>query len=82
MGRFVYVYILKSRSSPERYYVGYTTDLKARLRDHNRGHVRHTSKFIPWDINTAIAFTVVDRALAFERYLKSASGRAFSRRRL
>jgi len=82
MGRFVYVYILRSRRIPERYYVGYTTDLKTRLRDHNRGHVQHTSKFIPWEISTAIAFTDVDRALAFERYLKSASGRAFASKRL
>ncbi|RKY07882.1 MAG: GIY-YIG nuclease family protein, partial [Planctomycetota bacterium] len=42
----------------------------------------HTSKFVPWRVKTAIAFTNNERALAFEKYLKSASGRAFAKKRL
>lgn len=82
MERFVYVYILKSLSDSGRYYTGYTTDLRARLRERNRGNVRRTAKFRPWAIKTAVAFTDDRRALAFEKYLKSASGRAFSLKRL
>ena len=82
MVEFVYVYILRSRCEPDRYYTGITRDLRARLHEHNRGHVPHTSKFVPWVIKTAIAFTNPERAQDFEMYLKSASGRAFSRKRL
>lgn len=77
-----YVYILRSTSAPEHYYVGVTGDLRARLRKHNARKVSHTSKFAPWTIQTYIAFTDEKRAFAFEKYLKSASGRAFAKKRL
>jgi predicted GIY-YIG superfamily endonuclease len=79
---FTYVYILQSELSPERFYVGLTDNLKDRLRRHNGGEVPHTLKFAPWRIKTAIAFTDRARAADFERYLKSASGRAFTKKRL
>lgn len=77
---FHYVYILESKANPEHFYVGLTEDLHERLAKHNAGEVTHTSKFRPWIIKTAIAFRDRDRAIAFERYLKSGSGRAFSRK--
>lgn len=79
---FTYVYILESELNRERFYVGQTTNLKDRLARHNRGDVTHTSKFRPWTIKTAIAFRNRTRALAFEVYLKTASGRAFAKKRL
>ena len=77
---FHYVYILESQLEDEHFYVGLTEDVKARLAKHNSGEVPHTSKFKPWRIKTAIAFTDPNRAAAFERYLKSGSGRAFAKR--
>jgi predicted GIY-YIG superfamily endonuclease len=77
-----YVYILQSIETPEHYYVGVTDDLRSRLQKHNAGDVSHTSKFRPWRIKTYIAFTDGERALAFEKYLKSGSGRAFAKSRL
>jgi predicted GIY-YIG superfamily endonuclease len=77
-----YVYILQSLTIPDRRYVGLTGDLRARLKKHNAGEVAHTSKFLPWRIQTYFAFSEEERAVAFERYLKTASGRAFSRKRL
>ena len=77
-----YVYILRSKSDPDRRYVGLSDDLRARLDRHNGGQVSHTSKFIPWEIQTYFAFSEEARAVAFERYLKTSSGRAFSRKRL
>jgi predicted GIY-YIG superfamily endonuclease len=68
--------------SPNRYDTELTEDLHARLAKKNAGEVPHTSKFRPWRIKTAIAFTDPGRAVAFERYLKSASGRAFAAKRL
>jgi putative endonuclease len=77
-----YVYILQSITDREHFYTGITDDLDARLSKHNLGEVAHTSKYRPWRIKTYIAFTDGDRALAFEKYLKSGSGRAFAEARL
>ena len=79
---FCYVYILQSQTNPERFYTGLTDDLKDRLRRHNGGEVSHTAKFSPWRIKTAVAFTDRDQAAKFERYLKTSSGRAFTKKRL
>ena len=78
----MYVYILQSLAHPGRYYIGITTDLRIRLRQHNAGQVQHTSKYAPWAIKTYVAFSDEGQAFAFERYLKSASGRAFAKKRL
>jgi putative endonuclease len=80
--RFFYVYILQSEAGPEHFYCGFTEDLYARLKKHNAGEVPHTVKFRPWRIKTAVAFSDQKRAVEFERYLKSASGRAFAKKRL
>jgi predicted GIY-YIG superfamily endonuclease len=77
-----YVYILQSAGSEERYYVGVTDDLKARLLRHNAGEVPHTAKYLPWKLKTYLGFSDGKRAFAFERYLKSGSGRAFAKRHL
>ncbi len=70
-----YVYILQSVEFPDRYYVGVTSDLKSRLAKHNAGEVSHTSKYVPWSLKTYVAFSDEAQAFAFEKYLKSASGR-------
>ncbi len=76
-----FVYILESETGAH-FYVGITSDVDVRLKAHNAGDVTHTSKHRPWKIRTYTAFSDEDRAFAFERYLKSASGRAFSTKRL
>ncbi|HEY6256880.1 MAG TPA: GIY-YIG nuclease family protein [Xanthobacteraceae bacterium] len=78
----IYVYVLRSLNFAECYYVGITHDLRARLRKHNAREVSHTSKYAPWTIKTYVAFTNEKQAIAFEKYLKSASGRAFAKKRL
>ena len=77
-----YVYILRSADTGEHHYVGVTSDLRDRLKRHNAGEVAHTSKFRPWTLKTYIAFGDETQAHAFERYLKSPSGRAFAKKRL
>lgn len=77
-----YVYLLQSTTEPDCHYTGITVDLRARLARHNAGAVSHTSKYRPWRLNTYVAFTDGERAFAFEKYLKSSSGRAFARKRL
>jgi predicted GIY-YIG superfamily endonuclease len=79
---FTYVYILQSEIDPERFYTGSTADLRERLKRHNDGRVRHTSKWKPWKVKTYFAISDAKRAAAFEDYLKSHSGRAFVRKHL
>ncbi|HEV2436503.1 MAG TPA: GIY-YIG nuclease family protein [Verrucomicrobiae bacterium] len=80
--KFYYVYILQSELDERHFYSGLTGDLHSRLKKHNAGDVPHTAKFRPWRIKSAIAFTEQERAVKFERYLKSSSGRAFAKKRL
>ena len=85
-----YVYLIKSDSKSNKNYIGVTSDLKKRLSVHNSGGSLHTSKiqtleaakFKPWRLITSIAFSDDLKALAFERYLKTGSGRAFAKKRL
>jgi putative endonuclease len=77
-----YVYLLKSVSHPGERYVGLTSDLKARLLAHNAGESLHTAKFRPWELVTYLAFSDEQKAVQFERYLKSGSGRGFANKRL
>jgi putative endonuclease len=76
-----YVYILESLNGLH-FYVGIADDVPARLLKHNAGEVPHTSKYRPWRVRTYIAFTDENLAFAFERYLKSGSGRAFAKKHL
>ena len=74
-----YVYLLESEPYPDHFYTGVTEDLRDRLGRHNAGQVTHTAKFRPWRLKTYIGFTDEQKAVAFERYLKTASGRAFAK---
>ena len=77
-----YVYLIASESDATRRYTGFARDLKARLRSHNEGASKHTSKYRPWRIVAYFAFEDEGRARAFEHYLKSGSGAAFANKRL
>lgn len=76
------MYILRSVKYPEQTYIGVTGDLRRRLRQHNRGESEYTSQFIPWKLETYIAFSDREKAEAFERYLKKGGGWRFAKRRL
>jgi putative endonuclease len=75
-----YVYLLKSQSKPKQPCVGSTHDLRQWLKDHNDGRSPHTAKFRPWILIAYFAFADEWTAIAFEKYLKTGSGRAFIRR--
>lgn len=77
-----YVYIIRSVSFPNQEYSGASADLRQRIADHNAGKSKHTAKFVPWELVWYSAFPDKYRALQFEKYLKSHSGRAFARKRL
>jgi predicted GIY-YIG superfamily endonuclease len=73
-----YVYVLRSRPDPARYYTGVTSDWRARLEAHNAGRCPHTSTGRPWEIDVIVRVADERRALAFEHYVKSGSGAAFA----
>jgi putative endonuclease len=77
-----YVYMLENQSVPKQRYIGYTADLRRRIRAHNDGILPNTARYPPWALATYLAFSSKRQALAFERYLKTGSGYAFSRKRL
>jgi putative endonuclease len=77
-----YVYFLQSVADPEQNYVGLADDLKLRFYADNAGNSPHTSKYMPWRLVSYIAFSDDAKAVAFERYMKSASGGAFAKIRL
>jgi len=77
-----YVYFLESVTEVGQTYIGLTDDLKSRFKEHNAGKSPHTSKYRPWRLVTYLAFSNHEKAVAFERYLKTASGRAFANKRL
>lgn len=76
-----FVYLLESISCPGKRYVGFTEDVTERLSAHNLGKSNHTKKFRPWNLISYHAFSDKKVALDFERYLKTGSGRAFSKKR-
>ena len=75
-----YVYILRSESNPDQTYIGCTSNLKQRFSSHNSGDSPHTSKFAPWQLQNYFAFCDKYRAFNFEKYLKSHSGQAFTKK--
>ena len=77
-----FVYVLKNNESPQRYYTGITSDVARRTAAHNAGNCVHTAKYRPWCVDLVVEFRDEDRAVAFERYLKSGSGVAFAQRHL
>ena len=82
MARLHYVYLLVSLGVSSERYIGVTSDLRARLVEHNSGKSPHTSKYRPWKLVTYVAFSEREQAESFETYLKSGSGHAFARKRL
>jgi len=76
-----YVYLLQSLVAQNQRYIGMTEDLEARLRTHNAGGSPHMSKYRPWKVVVHFCFHDDQRAVEFERYLKSGSGHAFAKKR-
>jgi len=77
-----YAYLLDSLDHPGKSRAGLIDDPGARLPAHNAGRSPRTARLTPWRLVTYVAFSRESKAVAFERYLKSASGRAFARKHL
>ena len=77
-----YVYILQSINFSKQFYTGFSENICGRLKDHNNGKSSYTSKYKPWKIVYYCVFYSKKKALAFEKYLKTASGIALRNKRL
>lgn len=75
-----FVYVLRSESDPSRHDVGRTSNVDDRLEWHNAGPSGYTVEHRPWSVVVSLEFLDERVAARFERYLKSGSGRAFSKR--
>jgi len=74
------VYLLRSVKSRGRVYVGLTKDFDRRFEEHNAGKSDSTYRFRLWKCEVKIWFDDPEKARRFESYLKSGSGRTFSKR--
>ena len=75
-----FVYVLRNADQSPKFYVGLSSDVDLRLADHNMGRCPHTASRRPWHLHVVVEFSDEKRAVRFERYLKSGSGRAFAKR--
>jgi putative endonuclease len=73
-----YVYVLRSLRD-DGFYIGYTSNLRRRLRQHSEGNSLATSYRRPWKLIYYEAYLEQADALGRERYLKSGAGRRFLR---
>lgn len=77
-----WVYVLQSIPYPEHFYTGFTKDVPNRIQVHNRKAACFSKRFAPWKLRAQIGFVEKEQAMAFERYLKTGSGRAFAKMHL
>jgi len=75
-----YTYILRVKNG--RFYIGYSANLKQRINEHNQGKVKATENLRPLKLVFYAAFNFKQKALQFEKYLKTNSGYAFRNKRL
>ena len=80
MPSFFYVYVLVSKVDETVRYTRITRNLQGRLSKHNQGACAYTSKHRPWRVEIVLAFRSESKARAFEKYLKTGSGREFAPR--
>jgi len=76
-----YVYILKSEKD-KNFYVGYSKDLKKRVKEHNDGKVPSTKKRIPFNLVYYEASLNQQDATHREKYLKTSWGKKYIKNRL
>jgi putative endonuclease len=75
-----YVYILKLNN--HKYYTGFSSDLKRRIKEDVNGKVKQTQNKNPIKLVYYCSFISKKKALDFEKYLKTPSGFAFRNKHL
>ena len=81
MPKHCYVYVLRSLKDHQ-FYVGFTRDLPLRVQQHNKGFVTSTKKRVPFELVYWEGGLNQNDAAHREKYLKSAWGKRYIKRRL
>ena len=81
MGHFYYTYVLKSYRDGK-FYIGWTDDLRLRVKNHNRGLVTATKSRIPFELVYYEACLSKEAAIRREKILKTGFGRKYIARRI
>jgi len=76
-----YVYVLQSEAD-DGFHIGFSTDLRRRLKAHEAGKSFATSYRGPWRLIYYEAYLEEADALGREKYLKSGGGRRFLKAQL
>ncbi len=76
-----YIYILKSEKDGK-YYTGYSSDLRKRLKDHQSGNVESTKNRRPLELIYYEAYKEKAQALRREKFLKNTKGKLQLRKQL
>ncbi|MFO0703375.1 MAG: GIY-YIG nuclease family protein [Patescibacteria group bacterium] len=71
---FYYTYILQSQKN-KNLYIGYTSDLRKRLAEHNSSKSQATKPYTPYKLIFYEAFLNISDAKNREEYLKGGYGR-------
>ncbi|HRY82956.1 MAG TPA: GIY-YIG nuclease family protein [Candidatus Moranbacteria bacterium] len=69
-----FIYVIKSKIYKTRY-IGSTSDVLKRLKEHNSKKCRYTSGRTPWELIYKEAFKTRSEAMKREKFLKSGQGR-------
>ena len=73
-----YVYVIESINFKRRY-IGFTSNIENRLKQHNSGKTRSTKAYKPWKLLFFEEFKDKIDAINREKYLKSGVGREYIR---
>ncbi|KKR16309.1 MAG: GIY-YIG catalytic domain protein [Candidatus Levybacteria bacterium GW2011_GWC1_40_19] len=76
-----YTYVLRSKKD-NKLYVGFCSDLKQRLIDHNKGEIPSTKSRHPMEIAYYEACLNKEKAIKREKYFKTGFGRNFLKNRI
>lgn len=76
-----YTYVLKSLKD-DKIYIGFSSNLKNRIKEHNQGQVEATKNRRPLKIVYYEACLSKEKAIEREKILKTGFGRAYLKRRL
>ena len=74
-----YVYFLELSNG--NIYVGFSSNLKQRIKAHNDAKVPATARFLPAKLKSYVAVETKEKAMALEKYFKTGSGKAVALKR-
>lgn len=76
-----YVYVIENPEK-EFLYIGYTNDLKRRIKEHSEGKTQSTKGYRPFKLSAYVAVTTKEKAKKLEKYFKTGSGKTILKKEL